>query len=188
MQDLSEDLIRMAAQGDMHAFEIIYRNTSGFVYSLALRTLGHAEDAREVTQDVFVKIYRELRNFRHESSFKTWIYRIAVNTAINASIKRSREAGRRGGYDEALRVESGDSEAPGRNIERQDAERKLAALLKRLSPDQRACLILREIEELSYQEIAKILNINLNTVRTRIRRAREALLNLGRKSEVIYEM
>src|SRR4030043_1057235 len=91
MQEIPRDLINRAAGGDMAAFEAIYRLTSGFVYTVALRITNQAESARDVTKEVFVKIFRNLKNFQFRSSLKTWIYRIAANSAINAYRKQHRD-------------------------------------------------------------------------------------------------
>ncbi len=91
MGNISRDIIEQAGQGDTEAFEIIYREYSGFVFTLARRVLENSQDAQEVTQDVFITLFHKLNDFRFDSSLKTWIYRISINTAINARNKRSRE-------------------------------------------------------------------------------------------------
>ena len=180
MQDIAKDILIQASEGDMGAFEQIYRATSGFVYTLAFRITNNAADAQEVTQDVFLKIYKNLKKFQFRSSFKTWVYRIAVNTAINSYRRTVKELKRKVEYDEAVHVVP----APDRtdaSIDAQDNRESVQHLLRLLNPDQRACLLLREIERLSYREIAGALKINLNTVRTRLKRAREALMAYNKK-------
>jgi len=76
MQDIERELIVRAGEGDMNAFHEIYRRASGFVYSLAYRVVGRKHDAEEVTQDVFLKLHGSLRDFKFESAFKTWLYRV----------------------------------------------------------------------------------------------------------------
>ena len=83
MQEIERDLIEKAARGDKKAFEEIYCLSSGYVFTLALRVTNNREDAEEAAQDVFVRIYKNLKKFQFKSSFKTWIYRIAINTGIN---------------------------------------------------------------------------------------------------------
>jgi len=180
MSDISNELVTRAARGDMKAFEEIYKAASGFVYNVALRITNNSSDADDVTQEVFVKIHRSLKEFGFRSAFKTWIYRIAANTAINYYRQRARYERGKVEYDPDVH----DREAPddkGKELERQDAEGKVAALLDNLDPDQRACIVLREIEELDYRTIADTLGININTVRSRLKRAREKLLAAGRK-------
>ncbi|MBU3912092.1 MAG: RNA polymerase sigma factor [Candidatus Omnitrophica bacterium] len=182
MQDISRDLLTQASKGDMQAFEEIYRLASGFVYSVALRITANADEAKEVTQDVFIKVYKKLWRFRFQSSFKTWVYRVTTNTALNTLKKISKEIGRRADYDVALKVKD-DRAATTQAVERDDNKRLLSSLLGMLNPDQRACIILREIEGLDYREISKALGVNINTVRSRLKRAREALIPHGKRGD-----
>ena len=85
MEDIPRDIIERAVKGEMAAFEQIYRDTSGFVYRSALRILNNSADAEDVTQDIFMKIHDNLKNFQFRANFKTWVYRITVNTAINTT-------------------------------------------------------------------------------------------------------
>jgi RNA polymerase sigma-70 factor, ECF subfamily len=180
MSDISNDLVMKAAHGDMTAFEEIYKATSGFVYNVALRITNNPDDADEVTQDVFVKVHNNLRDFGFRSAFKTWIYRIAANTALNHCKWHSRRDKGKVEYDPAIH----DIEAPdpaGAERDREDAEKKVVSLLDALDPDQRACIVLREIEGMDYKAISDTLKININTVRSRLKRAREKLIAAGRK-------
>ncbi len=173
--DIATETLELASRGDIGAFEQIYKTTSGFVYNVALRVTRDKEDAQEVTQDVFMKIYRNLKSFRFRSSFRTWVYRITVNTAINRYRKSLRENKGRTGYDEAgHNIYS----APAEPVPMQQAEDKAALdnLLQQLNPDQKTCIILREIEGLSYKDISAALRIPVNTVRSRLKRGRETLL------------
>jgi len=175
MADISEDVLVRAAQGDLQAFEEVYKASSSFVYNVALRVVNNREDAREVTQEVFLIIYNKLKSFRFESSFKTWAYRITANYAINFAKKNSRA--KTVPYEEAL----GEDPSVSRVQEHIDGDHQsllVENLLAEIPPDQRACVVLRNIEGLSYQEIAQTLKININTVRSRLKRAREKLLSL----------
>lgn len=175
MQDISKDILIRASEGDIDAFEEIYKITSGFVYNVVLRITNNKDDAQEVTQDVFLKIYKNLKKFQFRCSFKTWIYRISANTAINAYRKKSKEIIRKSDYETAIKSEPS-KQATEEKIEKADREAVLTSLLKELNPNQRACIVLREIEGLDYKEISDTLKININTVRSRLKRAREALL------------
>ena len=174
MQDVPKDILIQAAEGNIDAFEDVYRAACGFVYNVALRVTNNKNDAEEVVQDVFLKIYKNLENFEFKSSFKTWVYRIAVNTAINASKKSNKQMLGRTEYDDGLKQNlfTESTKAESGDLNRQEI---IDSLLTLLNPDQRACIVLRNIQGLSYQEIADTLNININTVRTRLRRARETL-------------
>lgn len=180
MSDIPNEMVMRAAQGDISAFGEIYKATSGFVYNIALRITGNRSDADEVTQDVFIRIHRNLRDFGFRSAFRTWVYRVAANAALNYCKKRARDNRGAVGYDPLLH----DTAAPdtaGAERDRREAERKVASLLDELDPDQRACIVLREIEGLDYRSIAEVLRININTVRSRLKRAREKLLAVGGK-------
>ncbi len=180
MSDMSREIILKAAQGDIPAFEEIYKATSSFVYNVALRITNNRNDADEVTQDVFVKAFKSLKDFGFRSSLKTWIYRITANTALNYCKKRSRSDQGKVEYDPIVHDASAVTDAR-RDFEESDTEHNVTELLGVLDPDQRACIVLREIEGLDYQSIADTLNININTVRSRLKRAREKLLITVRK-------
>ena len=165
---------------DIKSFEKLYKEYSGFVYSVALRVSQNSADAQEVTQDVFMKVYRGLKDFEGRSSLRTWIYRITVNTALNQCRRSNRFPLTGEAYDFAVETQAAQSSAS-EAADEQDRKARLAALLEALNPGQRAVIVLREIEGLNYREIASALNIPLNTVRSRLKRAREGLIGQGRK-------
>lgn len=176
----------MAALGDMGAFGEIYKAFSSTVYTIAFNITRNRQDAEEATQDVFVKIYRKLGDFRFRSSFGTWVYRIAMNTAINIYHNRSNYRQKVSSFDEV-----GDAAIPASDTAKDELDRKIAEsnvqkLLGHLSPEHRSCIILRELEGLDYKEIAGVLRVPLNTVRSRLKRAREALIAVSKG--VSYEL
>ena len=182
MREIAREVIEKAAGGDMAAFEEIYKTFSSTVYTIAFNITRSRQDAEEATQDVFVKIFRKLADFNFESSFGTWLYRIATNTAINIYKSRSRHRQKAVSIEEAGDpVDSAGWNAQRGAIDRESAELKVAALLGQLNPEMRSCITLRELEGLDYKEIARVLRIPLNTVRSRIRRAREALVEHCKK-------
>jgi RNA polymerase sigma-70 factor, ECF subfamily len=187
MQEVERELIVRAGQGDMGAFREIYVRASGYVYTLAYRVVNTKHDAEEVTQDVFLRLHKSLGSFKFESSFKTWLYRIAVNAAINHAKKRNRVTTHEVEevYEDPATVTQPEA---GKGLEAADTEKKLKLMLDQLNPDQRACIVLREIEEMDYQGIATSLGININTVRSRLKRARETLMALGRKEVANHGM
>ena len=180
MEDITKDIIARAAHADMSAFEEIYKKTSVFVYNVALRITNNSQDAAEVTQDVFMKIYRNLGRFNFLSSFKTWIYRITVNAAINYKKSAARHVKQRVDYESAVKSVVIRKTARDK-IDREYRKERVSVLLSELNPEQRACIALREIEGLDYGEIADVLKININTVRSRLKRAREKLLAFAKK-------
>jgi RNA polymerase sigma-70 factor, ECF subfamily len=179
MIKIADDVIKRAAEGDMEAFEEIYRCSSGYVHSVAYRITGNKQDAEEVTQDVFVRVYGKLGTFAFRSAFSTWLYRIAMNTAINLYRKRSKERGKTVTFDDAIDVGKFREEKEDKNcMDQEDNEKLVRSMLESLPEGQRACVVLRNIEGLKYEEVALALGINLNTVRSRLSRARERLISL----------
>jgi RNA polymerase sigma-70 factor (ECF subfamily) len=143
--------------------------------------VNNKQDAEEVTQDVFLNIYNNLNNFRFQSSLKTWVYRITVNCAINHGKKMARERNR-------IKEYGNDLIRTGEVFQKPDIEKSnggqgevINSLLGVLDANQKACIVLRNIEGLSYRQISDTLKININTVRTRLKRARERLLELGKE-------
>ena len=182
MQEISQDILVKASQGDFESFEVLYKAASSFVYNVAYRVVGNREDAEEITQEVFLTVHRKLKDFRFQASFKTWIYRVTLNSAINYAKKVSKERNRTVEYDENLNA-VGVPEEIRKDLDRESHQITIDTLLNMLNPEQRACVVLRNIEGLSYQEIAEALGININTVRSRLKRGREALMAL--KNEVV---
>ena len=132
MQDIPEDIVSKAAEGDLASFEALYRSTCGFVYNVAYRVLNNRQEAEEVTQEVFVNIHRNLKEFRFQSSVKTWIYRIAVNSALNRAKKLGRERDKRDEYKEdAVVAPDGAGGIPGNAIDKE----LVSGLLQSLNPD-----------------------------------------------------
>lgn len=184
MINIPKETIDLAAKGDMAAFEEIYKSFSPMVYTVALRVTGDSLDAEEATQDVFVKVFRGLKGFRFDSSFGTWIYRITMNTAINIHRSSSR---RRGAgvvdYDGVKDSLPDTRRGTGGEIEKSIAAESIGSMLDAVSPKHRSCLVLREIEGLNYKEISDILRIPLNTVRSRLKRARAAIAAYAKERE-----
>lgn len=178
--DISKELIVKARNGDMQAFEDIYRLTSGFVYNVALRIARRHAEAEDITQEVFIKMSSALPQFGFRSSCKTWLYRITTNTAISRCRKSGRETDLAAKYKDHLEIEAQEGPSEGPAVSNEN-DKIIGDMLERLDEDQRACVVLRDMEGLSYDEIAEILNIPLNTVRSRLHRARETLLEFARK-------
>lgn len=171
-----DELARAAAKGDIDAFETLLGLYQNKVYGLALRMCGSEEDAWDVAQEAFLAAWRALPGFRGESGFSTWLYRLTANAAIDCL---RREKKRRG----ELSIEGGElplslpDAGPGPQEAAEGGELRAAvnAALARLTDQHRTVLILRELQELSYEEIAGALGLDLGTVKSRISRARKAL-------------
>lgn len=163
------------------SFEEIYREYADYVYTVAYGVVLHYDDAKEVAQEVFLKVYKNLSRFRYDASIKTWLYRIAINESLNY-IKKHRNRQKvtmdlEQADGELAKPVSANADAGGNNSD-------VTMMLASLKPAYRACVVLRNIQGLSYQEIAEALNENINTVRTRLRRAREQLLQSFKAREV----
>jgi len=174
-------LVTALCQGVEEAYEILIQRYQQPVYNLVCRLLNDPSDTCDIVQEVFLKVFRNIGSFRGNSSLKTWIYRIAVNEAYN----HRRWFSRHQRQEVALGAEEGmpgyaDSLAdPGRTPFEQAADRETRALveaaLEKLNAKFRAAVVLRDIEDLSYEEIATVLDVSLGTVKSRILRGREAL-------------
>jgi RNA polymerase sigma-70 factor (ECF subfamily) len=184
IQEIPNELLIKAADGDVDAFAEIYKASFVFVYNVVLRIAGNRDDAGETAQESFIKIFDNLKHFKFRSSIKTWIYRIAVNTALNARKKAAHHTHREVPLDENLTGEAAQENPVERNSTNRSNKESVQLLLNMLNPDQRTCVVLRDMQGLSYEEIAHTLHININTVRSRLKRAREILIKRGTPNEL----
>lgn len=169
------DLVQRHRYGDREAFAEVYREYEQTVFNLALRMAGDPFDAADLTQEVFLRVYRHLGKFRGRSSLKTWIFRVALNHC------RSR-LGRRRPADQPLTGPDGEERQitdPRRGPEERamagDAARQVERALARLPLEFREAVVLRDLEEMPYDEIAEVLGVRIGTVRSRIARGRQRL-------------
>ena len=173
-------IVQRVLQGDVNAFEKLVLEYEKSVYAITQRMTGNAEDAADMTQETFIKAYNSLSSFRGDSKFSVWLYRIATNVCLDFLRSRSRKP------TVSLSVEDDDGEEVELDIadESQSPERLLERGLTRdavrrgldaLSPEYRQILLLREIQGLSYEEIADALTLEVGTVKSRIFRARKRL-------------
>ena len=175
------ELIEGLRTGKEQAYEALIQRYQQPVYNLIFRLLNDPADANDVVQEVFLKVFRNVGSFRGQSSLKTWVYRIAVNEAHNHrrwfSRHRRQEVGLDRDDDERSYQDtlSDHSPSPFQAAVDEEASEILEAAVQALNPTFRAAVVLRDVEDLSYDEIADILQINLGTVKSRIMRGREAL-------------
>jgi RNA polymerase sigma-70 factor (ECF subfamily) len=174
-------LVAALSQGAEDAYEILIQRYQQPVYSLVCRLMSDPGDAPDIVQEVFLKVFRSIGAFRGNSSLKTWIYRIAVNEAYNHRrwfCRHQRQEVALGSEEGTPNYADGMTH-PGRSPFEQAAERETRALveqaLEKVNPKFRAAVVLRDIEDLSYEDIAAVLDISLGTVKSRIMRGREAL-------------
>ncbi len=185
-ETITEEIIKKAASGDEKAFESIYKAYFGFVSNVAYRVVRKKEEAEEVCQEVFMIIYKNLKDFRGYSALKTWIYRITINHAMKYSKRIRRQTQGMVEYDDNYSWEA-NQEQTRQKMDEKDNEKMVEELLSKLNPEQRKCIILRSLEGLTYQEISETLEIPINTVRSRIKRAREIMIAL-RNGVMVNEM
>jgi RNA polymerase sigma-70 factor (ECF subfamily) len=185
-----ERLIREYLDGaDEGAFDEILQRYQDQVFNLCFRMTGDYDDASDCAQEVFIKIYRKMDTFAFRARFMTWIYRIAINTCRNhlsSSHKRiSRSSFRLDAQAEELLAgagsDAGANDGVERSLERAETEGMVQEALGRLSPDLRALVILKDMEDRPYEEIALILKMRTGTVKSRLSRARRQLRNLLRE-------
>jgi len=180
-RDVDQQLVERVQRGDKHAFDLLvskYQRRLGRLISRFVRDPAEAED---VTQDAFLKAYRALPGFRGESAFYTWLYRIGINTAKNHLLANKRrpptstpmDAEEMESFDEASLLH--EVSTPENELMSKQVVSVVQASLQQLPEDLRSALTLREIEGLSYEEIASVMNCPIGTVRSRIFRAREAV-------------
>ena len=178
VSDLS--LVQRVQRGDRAAFDVLVLKYQHKVVKLVLRYVRNPAEAEDVAQEAFIKAYRALPKFRGDSAFYTWLYRIAINTAKNAAASRSRspieyELDRDGeeSYDVQARMK--DTATPEALAMTEEIRSTVNAAIEALPEDLRTAIVLRELEGLSYEEIAAAMDCPVGTVRSRIFRAREAI-------------
>ncbi|TAN38454.1 MAG: sigma-70 family RNA polymerase sigma factor [Verrucomicrobia bacterium] len=180
--DDERDLIRRAQRGDLSAYEELVQRHHPRIYNLLYHMTSHREDAQDLAQDVFLKAHAALRRFHGHSSFYTWIYRIAVNHALNFREKRRHDqaALRLDDMDQGVErdptfVELRSRESPFRDVTIGELQKKLNVALQKLSENHRAAVVLHDIQGLQHHEIARITKTSEGTVRSRLFYARQQL-------------
>jgi RNA polymerase sigma-70 factor (ECF subfamily) len=182
LETTEAELVERCRNGDSHAWEIIVRRRHSRIYNLAYRFTGRFDEAEDLTQEVFLKVYRTLHSYRPDSgAFETWILRVARNHFIDHYRRFKTERLHTDPLDteyETAGTVAARVENPGRAYERQEAAARLHRLLVQLPEDQREAVVLRDIEELSYEEISALLGVPVGTVKSRINRGRIGLARL----------
>ncbi len=174
-----ETLIEKAKKSDLEAFKIIVERYQTRVISVAYGIVHNEDDAKDISQDVFVKVYKSLDNFQGNSRFYTWLYRITVNMAIDYNRKIKRKQAME--YNDDINVKTelplADSKQalPDKYIYDKEIYGKLQEAIENLSEEQKKTFILREMEDLSYQEIADIMKCSVGTVMSRLYYARDKI-------------
>jgi len=187
-----DSLIEKAKQGDMAAFEQIVIKYQSIIYNTALKISANTEDAYDISQEALLKIYKNIKYFEGKSKFSTWVYRIVTNTALDY-IKKHRK-----GNVVSLNAEMGEDGdsyidnmkdnalTPQEHLESEETKRLVHQALDKLNPNHRTVLVLRDINGLSYEEIAQVLMCSEGTVKSRINRARNALYEILSKNKELF--
>ena len=179
-QDLDHELVKRVQAGDSRAFDLLVRKYQHKMTSVITRYVNDWAEAQDVAQEAFIRAYRAIGNFRGDSQFYTWLYKIATNTAKNYLVSQGRRPPTDDvQVDDAVHLDAAvrlkDSSTPERELMRQEIERTVFDTVEALPEELRQAITLREVDGLSYEEIAERMSCPIGTVRSRIFRAREAI-------------
>jgi RNA polymerase sigma-70 factor (ECF subfamily) len=179
-ENVDFELVRRVQRGDSAAFDLLVRKYQNRVVALIGRYVHDWSECQDVAQETFLRAYRALGNFRGDAQFSTWLHRIAVNTAKNHLVAHKRRPpGDDIDIDDAEQFESAlrlrDNDTPERELMRQEMEQTVMSAVEALPEELRAAITLREVDGMSYEEIAQHMQCPIGTVRSRIFRARDAI-------------
>lgn len=178
--DVDQQLVERVQKGDKRAFDLLILKYQHKIFAVISRFIRDHSEVQDVAQDAFIKAYKALPNFRGESAFYTWMYRIAINTAKNYLVARNRRPPANDLEVEDAEFYSGNEamhemNTPESNLMRDELQAVIDLAFKELPDDLRRAVTLREIDGLSYEEIAEAMDCPIGTVRSRIFRARESI-------------
>jgi len=183
MPDLDTQLMLEFRAGRQTAFGELVRRNQGIVFNLACRYLGDATEGEDVVQEVFIRVYGAASGYEPTAKFTTWVYRITVNVCLNRlRARRTRQsvsldgAGREEGATGEIAADR--TEAPSARLEREELEAKVREAMEALPASQRTAVLLRRFNELSYQEIAQVMETTVPAVKSLLARARQTLKSL----------
>lgn len=183
-READAEMLQAVLAGDGTAYQGLVEKYQNRVYAMIYGMVRNAEDARDLTQEAFVKAFRNLKSFRLESSFYTWLYRIAMNLAIDHTRKQKRRETKEFDEQVGTRNSEGDlseihrAESPRKALERKQLMAAINDALQKLPEEQRQIVVLREVQGLSYREISEVMDIPEGTVMSRLYYARKKLQKL----------
>jgi RNA polymerase sigma-70 factor (ECF subfamily) len=166
--------VRRLQRGDTIAFEILVRRHEKAVFNLLYRMLGDYDDAAETAQEVFLSAYRAIGQFRGDANFSTWLYRIALNHAITrrkSTSTRQRRVVPIVGTDIIDETQLG----PAESLEKKELRERVQRALNDLAPEDAAVILMRDLQDIPYEDVARVLKVPVGTVKSRLHRARQAL-------------
>ena len=179
MDENEKNLVEKSAEGDIDAFETLIQSHQKKVYNIALRMTKNPEDAQELSQDAFVRAFIAIKKFRGDSSFATWLYRITMNVCTDFLRKRNKASVisiEQSVYESQQTMQLADNEpGPDEISEKNQLKKLVKEAMDLLPPEHRQVLILRDLLDMTYKDIANTLSINEGTIKSRINRARENL-------------
>lgn len=185
--ELNENkLIERASGGDPSAFNRLMEAHERRMYAVALRMCGNREDAQDCLQEAMLRIYRSISSFKGQSSFGTWVYRITMNTCLDElRRKKNKQSTSLDGLLDTGWSPQDESASPEKHAVQSETRRLLHQAIQDLPEDMRSAIVLRDIQGLSYEEIAQALDINVGTIKSRISRGRDKLREkLKQKAEL----
>ncbi|HWR60142.1 MAG TPA: sigma-70 family RNA polymerase sigma factor [Clostridia bacterium] len=197
MSDLEKLLVKKSQSGDIEAFELLISSYDKRAYNIAYRIMGNEEDAKDMAQEAMLRVYRSIKDFKGQSSFSTWLYRIVTNVCLDELRRRKND--RHVSIDSTIKTEDGelhielcsDKETPEAAYERVEQRELIKEAIRELNDEYRSVIVLRDVQGFSYEEISGMLECSLGTVKSRINRARTMLrdrlkssLELSRENRV----
>ena len=183
-----EKLISRAAKGDASAFNELLGLHEKKMYAVCLRMCANQEDAQDCLQEAMLRIYRSISGFKGQSSFSTWIYRVAMNTCLDElRKKKNKQAASLDSLLDTGWSPSDDYDTPEHHAIEGERKKAIRTVISELPDDMRSAIVLRDIEGFSYEEISEMLGINVGTIKSRISRGREKLREKIRKKPELFD-
>jgi RNA polymerase sigma-70 factor (ECF subfamily) len=168
------ECVRRVQRGDIDSFEVLVRRHEKAIFNLAYRLLGNYDEAAEVSQDVFLSAFKSIHQFRGEANFSTWLYRIGLNHASTRR-KSLNSAQRRQLPLDGTEVIANSTVDPAKNFEDKEIQQRVQQALNSLDAEDARIILLRDLQDIPYDEVAEILDLPVGTVKSRLHRARQAL-------------
>ena len=168
------ECVKRAQRGDVDTFEVLVRRHEKAIFNLAYRLLGNYDEAAEVTQDVFLSAFKSIHQFRGEANFSTWLYRIGLNHASTRRKSLNSTQRRQLPLDGTEMITNGTID-PAKNLEDKETQHRVQQALNSLDAEDARIILLRDLQDIPYDDVAEILDIPVGTVKSRLHRARKAL-------------
>jgi RNA polymerase sigma-70 factor (ECF subfamily) len=168
------ECVRRVQKGDTDSFEILVRRHQKSIFNLVYRLLGDYDEAAEVAQEVFLSAYKSIDQFRGDANFSTWLYRIGLNHASTRR-KSLNNAQRRHVSLDGTKVIDDGAVDPAKSFEHKEIQQRVQQALNSLAPDDARIILLRDLQDVPYEDVAEMLDIPVGTVKSRLHRARQAL-------------